>query len=60
MKKEIDQKLIQKLPQDLRSTESLLEYIEELENEIKRLNKVVGICLSVLGIITISIKVLVG
>ena len=39
MKKEIDQKLIQKLPQDLRSTESLLEYIEELENEIKRLNK---------------------
>ena len=28
--------------------------------EIKRLNKVVGICLSVLGIITISIKVLVG
>ena len=39
MKKEINQELIQKLPQDLRSTESLLEYIEKLENEIKRLNK---------------------
>lgn len=39
MKKEINQGLIQKLQGDLRSTESLLEYIEKLENEIKRLNK---------------------
>ncbi len=39
MKKEIKHNLIQKLPKDLTSAESLLEYIEELENEIKRLNK---------------------
>lgn len=39
MKKEINQDLVQKLQGDLRSTESLLKYIEELENEIKRLNK---------------------
>ena len=39
MKKEINQDLIQKPQGDLRSTESLWGYIEELENEIKRLNK---------------------
>ena len=39
MKKEINQDLVQKPQGDLKSTESLLGYIEELENEIKRLNK---------------------
>lgn len=39
MKKEIDQNLIQRLPEDLRSTENLLKYIDALEDEIKRLHK---------------------
>ncbi len=39
MRREIKQELIQKLPQDSISTEDLLNYIENLENEIKRLNK---------------------
>lgn len=39
MKKEINQDLIQKPQEELRNAESLWGYIEELENEIKRLNK---------------------
>lgn len=38
MKKEINQDLIQRLPEDLRSTENLLKYIDALEDEVKRLH----------------------